>query len=148
MINCDFDSMLTVFEGCDKTLHALYQHHAIILLEYGLSRSQFNFHFKLPLIRLYLNCGVFKRAHDLFDELAIKHIQFDTLGHFLVDMGTSLGHLRGCRSVLDAASAIYHSNLRETPEATCQAFRYSTFSKVLFVSMNLIKTPSCRFQSL
>lgn len=79
--------------------------HAIVLLESALSKSIYNFQFKMALIRLYLiigksGCGgvgcwqitvpllsvltpcpvgAYDPAHRIFATLDIKHIQFDTL---------------------------------------------------------------------
>ncbi|KAI8918700.1 N-acetyltransferase B complex non catalytic subunit-domain-containing protein [Entophlyctis helioformis] len=105
-------------------------HRAICLLEYGIERSKFNSDFKLLLIRLYFEIGVFKRPLELIDSLSIKHVQLDTLSYLFASDLETFGVHDEAMNQFYKLSSIYISNDRETPEAILQAFKFGSFSKI------------------
>jgi N-terminal acetyltransferase B complex non-catalytic subunit len=103
---------------------------AIVILEYCLTKSKFNYVVKILLIRMYFEIGAVQRALFLADSLDIKQIQRDTLSYlFTSDLecfGGVVPALRRLRTVLN----IYGRNQAETPEMILQAFKFGTFSKI------------------
>ncbi|KAG2173554.1 hypothetical protein INT44_007145 [Umbelopsis vinacea] len=104
--------------------------HALVLLESALAKSIYNFQFKMLLIRLYLIIGSFDQAHRIFSTMDVKHIQFDTLTHYLTDGSMSLGQFDLLAETLSVACSIYKANEIETPEMIVKAYQYTTFSKI------------------
>ncbi|RKO83343.1 N-acetyltransferase B complex non catalytic subunit-domain-containing protein, partial [Blyttiomyces helicus] len=103
---------------------------AICLLEQGVQRSKHNFHFKLLLIRLYFEIGVYKRPLELATSMQIKQVQHDTLSYLFSDDIEFFGCPEQALAVLMNALTIYASNERETPEMIVKAFKHATFSKI------------------
>ncbi|RUS28495.1 N-acetyltransferase B complex non catalytic subunit-domain-containing protein, partial [Jimgerdemannia flammicorona] len=103
---------------------------AVTLLEHALAKSKHNFQFKLLLVRLYLILGVFNRALDIYKTMDIKHVQHDTLSHYLTDRSHTLGFFDQAREMLSESLAIYRSNDVETPEMVVKAYQFATFSKI------------------
>ncbi|CAG8443083.1 820_t:CDS:10 [Ambispora leptoticha] len=115
--------------GC----HALideYKKKAILLLETALLKSKHNFQLQLLLIRLYQILGVYLRPIEIYKTMDIKHIQLDTMSHYIVTRSSSLAFykeaLQSCKDTLP----IYRSNVLETPEMIVHAYKYGTYSKV------------------
>jgi hypothetical protein len=64
----------------DRTkVNALTQ--AATVLEYALSKSKYNYHVKILLIRIYFELGVSGRALDISHSLDVKQMQHDTLSY-------------------------------------------------------------------
>ncbi|TPX37325.1 hypothetical protein SeMB42_g06936 [Synchytrium endobioticum] len=105
------------------------------LLEMALTKSKFNFQFKILLICIYRELGVYIRTLDVAQTLDIKQILHDTLSYIYNDDLEVFGSLQAgttnpvLRSLLRSLT-IYSSNERETPEMIVRAFQYSTFSKI------------------
>ncbi|KAJ2958587.1 hypothetical protein NQZ79_g5865 [Umbelopsis isabellina] len=104
--------------------------HSIMMLETALAKSIYNFQFKMSLIRLYLIVGAYEPAHHIFSTLDVKHIQFDTLTHYLTDRSIALGQFDQLADTISMACSIYKSNEIETPEMIVKAYQYATFSKI------------------
>lgn len=94
-----------------KNLHFIWQ--AVALVEDALRRSQFNFQFKLLLIRFYMHLGVFKRPYDLFRTMEVKHVILDSLGYIITDSARSFGFFEASDELFSDAYTIYNSNKRE-----------------------------------
>ncbi|KAG0004483.1 N-alpha-acetyltransferase 25, NatB auxiliary subunit [Entomortierella chlamydospora] len=103
---------------------------ATFMLEHALSASKHNYQIKLVLIRIYELLGAFNCAAFIYNTMAIKHVQHDTMSHFITDRASSFGLFSEALSQLYSAHEIYHSNESETPEMIMQAYKYSTFSKM------------------
>ncbi|CAG8462303.1 9345_t:CDS:10 [Ambispora gerdemannii] len=103
---------------------------AVLLLEAALLKSKHNFQLQLLLIRLYQILGVHLRPMEIYRDMDIKHIQLDTMSHFIVARSSSLAFykeaLQSCKDTLP----IYRSNILETPEMIVHAYKYGTYSKV------------------
>lgn len=111
--------------------------HSIVMLETSLAKSTYNFQFKMFLIRLYLIVGAYESAHRIFSTLDVKHIQFDTLTHYLTDRSIALGQFDQLADTISMACSIYKSNEIETPEMIVKAYQYATFSKVRMLILPL-----------
>jgi N-terminal acetyltransferase B complex non-catalytic subunit len=103
---------------------------AIVLLEYCLTKSKFNYVAKLLLIRLYFELGVCQRSLDLADSLDIKQIQRDTLSYLFTTNLESYGGMGSAIRRLKQVLTIYDKNQSETPEMILQAFKFGSFSKI------------------
>ncbi|KAG0005209.1 N-alpha-acetyltransferase 25, NatB auxiliary subunit [Modicella reniformis] len=103
---------------------------ASFMLERALSASKHNYQIKLVLIRIYELLGAFNCAVSIYSTMAIKHVQHDTMSHFISDRASSFGLFNEALTQLYSAHEIYHSNTAETPEMILQAYKYSTFSKM------------------
>ncbi|RUS21743.1 N-acetyltransferase B complex non catalytic subunit-domain-containing protein [Endogone sp. FLAS-F59071] len=111
---------------------------AMAILEYGLGKSKHNFQFKLLLVRLYLLLGweiwvvrgVFNRALETYRTMDIKHVQHDTLSHYLTDRCVMFWFFDQAGEVLKESLSIYKSNEVETPEMVVKAYQFATFSKI------------------
>ncbi|KAF9919778.1 N-alpha-acetyltransferase 25, NatB auxiliary subunit [Linnemannia zychae] len=103
---------------------------AIFMLEHSLNASKHNYQMKLVLIRLYELLGAYNCAIAIYNTMAIKNIQHDTMSHFITDRCTTFGLFNEALTQLYSAHDIYHSNEAETPEMILQAYKYSTFSKM------------------
>jgi N-terminal acetyltransferase B complex non-catalytic subunit len=103
---------------------------AIVLLEFCLTKSKFNYVAKLLLIRLYFELGVCQRPLDLADSLDIKQIQRDTLSYLFTTNLESFGGMRSAFQRLKHVLTIYAKNQSDTPEMILQAFKFGSFSKI------------------
>ncbi|CAG8603409.1 2529_t:CDS:10, partial [Scutellospora calospora] len=128
-----------------------YIFQAICLLEAAMAKSNYNFQFKLLLIRLYQSIGIFDRPLELYKSMDIKHVQLDTMSHYIVSRSFSTGFFEESIQTCYDTLPIYRSNDLETPEMIVHAFKYTTFSKIQeFVALrrelenSLQKTLVCR----
>ncbi|KAF8928733.1 N-alpha-acetyltransferase 25, NatB auxiliary subunit, partial [Haplosporangium bisporale] len=103
---------------------------AVFMMEHALNASKHNYQLKLVLIRVYELLGAFSCATAIYNTMGIKHVQHDTLSHFITDRAVSFGQFNDALNQLYGAHEIYHSNEAETPEMILQAYKYSTFSKM------------------
>ncbi|KAF9305110.1 N-alpha-acetyltransferase 25, NatB auxiliary subunit [Mortierella antarctica] len=103
---------------------------AVFMMEHALNASKHNYQLKLVLIRVYELLGAFSCAVAIYNTMGIKHVQHDTMSHFITDRAVSFGQFNDALSQLYGAHEIYHSNEAETPEMILQAYKYSTFSKM------------------
>ncbi|KAF9322121.1 N-alpha-acetyltransferase 25, NatB auxiliary subunit [Podila horticola] len=103
---------------------------AVFMMEHALNASKHNYQLKLVLIRVYELLGAFSCAAAIYNTMGIKHVQHDTMSHFITDRAVSFGQFNDALNQLYGAHEIYHSNEAETPEMILQAYKYSTFSKM------------------
>ncbi|KAI9216779.1 N-acetyltransferase B complex non catalytic subunit-domain-containing protein [Blastocladiella britannica] len=104
--------------------------HAIGLLETGVTASPSNPQFKLMLICLYLDLGCTARPWELYKSLEIKSLQYDTLGHFILDHQCDLGEYSASGSFSQLVQSIHAANGRETPDMIVEAFARGSYSKL------------------
>jgi len=107
-----------------------YIFQAIFLLEAAVKKSNYNFQFKLLLIRVYQTIGIFNRPLELYKSMDIKHVQLDTMSHYIVSRSFSSGFFDESTQACYDTLPIYRSNELETPEMIVQAFKFTTFSKI------------------
>ncbi|KAG0380880.1 N-alpha-acetyltransferase 25, NatB auxiliary subunit [Mortierella sp. AD032] len=103
---------------------------ATFMLEHSLNASKHNYQMKLVLIRVYELLGAYNCAIGIYNTMAIKNVQHDTMSHFITDRATTFGMFNEALTQLYSAHEIYHNNEAETPEMILQAYKYSTFSKM------------------
>eukprot|EP00941_MAST-03F_sp_MAST-3F-sp1_P006208 g6208.t1 len=82
---------------------------AIVLIEWGLKHSSYNFQMKLILIELYNSLACFGPAYERFRELQVKYIQVETLSYLVLDDAVACGfheHAQEmCEDILDFHSS-------------------------------------------
>ncbi|XP_070572285.1 N-alpha-acetyltransferase 25, NatB auxiliary subunit-like [Ptychodera flava] len=103
---------------------------AIAALEYGISKSPSNHHFKLLLIRVYCLLGAFGPCPELYDGMEIKHIQQDTLGYTVTRFCEPLGHFVSASAVYNATLKFFTVNNKDTTEYIISAYKYGSFPKI------------------
>ncbi|KAH6577457.1 hypothetical protein BASA60_002250 [Batrachochytrium salamandrivorans] len=103
---------------------------AIGLLEFGLEKSKHSHQFKLLLIRLYLELGVFQRAVDLASSMDIKQVQTDTLCYIFTDDLENYGAYSQAVNQFLLGLVVHARNDKEVPEAIIQAYKHASFSKI------------------
>ncbi|XP_066272449.1 N-alpha-acetyltransferase 25, NatB auxiliary subunit-like isoform X2 [Branchiostoma lanceolatum] len=102
----------------------------IVMLEKGVACSPSNAQYKLILIKLYILLGAFQPCKKLYDNMEIKHIQQDTLGHFYSCYAVALGHLTSACSILSAMLKFFSANHKDTTEYIIAAYKYGSFHKI------------------
>ncbi|KAL0476328.1 N-alpha-acetyltransferase auxiliary subunit [Acrasis kona] len=109
-------------------------HDAILLLEYGLAKSSYNFQFKCLLIRLYSVLGASggQRIFQTFmTGLELKHIQWETLSHLIWNELGAYGNYKKQKQVNDKILEFYFGeHLKDTPELTALPYRTGAYSKI------------------
>ncbi|KAG0240907.1 N-alpha-acetyltransferase 25, NatB auxiliary subunit [Actinomortierella wolfii] len=103
---------------------------AAFLLEHALKASKHNYQMKLLLIRIYSILGAFNCANAIYNTMSIRHVQHDTMSHYITDRALNYGLVNEALTQVYEEHQIYHSNEAETPEMILQAYKYSTFSKI------------------
>ncbi|KAG0255713.1 N-alpha-acetyltransferase 25, NatB auxiliary subunit [Actinomortierella ambigua] len=103
---------------------------AAFILEHALKASKHNYQMKLLLIRIYSILGAFNCACNIYGTMSIRHVQHDTMSHYVMDRALNYGQVNEALNQLYEGHQIYHSNESETPEMILQAYKYSTFSKI------------------
>jgi N-terminal acetyltransferase B complex non-catalytic subunit len=101
------NNVLILFNDLGKSSQIL---EAISILEFGLSKSKFNYTFKVLLIRLYFQIGVSQRALDIAATLDIKNIQFDSLSYLVTENLEIFGQISHPLRLLQTTLSIYDRN--------------------------------------
>ncbi|CDF41336.1 unnamed protein product [Chondrus crispus] len=104
---------------------------AILILETGLSKSPFNFHIKLLLMRLYREIGATQRMAELWQSLEIKDILVPTLIHLIMQPAFDLGHHDVSLGLLERVERLWRECDREVPECTSKAFRAGSINAAI-----------------
>jgi N-acetyltransferase B complex (NatB) non catalytic subunit len=111
---------LNLNESRYLNVSAIFQ--TIVLIEAGLTRSPFNFHFKLLLTCLYIEIGAVERAYDVWSTLDIKHVQVSTLGHLVIRPMLNHGVNGEFKDVVALVDKLWLECEREIPESIWRAF--------------------------
>lgn len=96
---------------------------SIVILEAALTRSPFNFHFKLLLILLYTELGAMERVTTLWESLEVRHIQIATLSHLVLVPFFETGYHDSLQLVLEGVDRLWGECDREVPECVSKAFQ-------------------------
>ncbi|KAH9197561.1 hypothetical protein AeNC1_000433 [Aphanomyces euteiches] len=102
---------------------------AATCLEFGLSRSAYNFQMKLLLCRIYARLGAGSAMFARYQELDIKQIQMDSLSYLILDPLLALGQFDEAVATCDAVRALHRTTARDTPEFIARAYRLGVLSK-------------------
>ncbi|KAF8609944.1 actin cytoskeleton organization protein [Ceratobasidium sp. AG-I] len=122
-------ALVSAFAGSGKSS---YLTQAVAILEYALSKSPFNHHFRILLIRIYRLIGAPTLAHDHYKGLRVKQMQADSLSHLVLARASTFC-LAGDSELVNEcieSSQIYTSNVQETPEMVARAFVHEKYSQV------------------
>jgi hypothetical protein len=109
-------------------------HTGILLLEYGLTKSEYNFQFKILLIRLYSKIGASagnKISEVFLKSLELKHIQWESLSYLIFYELGRFGNYKRQKGVADKILEFYYNeHLKETPELTVLPYNSGAYSKI------------------
>lgn len=95
-----------------------------------LARAQpTDFRFAVWRLVLAQKLGLFVEALRLFERLAVKNIQLDSLGYLIADNAAALGHFGVAEALLERIFALYYANRREAGSMAAQALRKRAYDK-------------------
>ncbi|KAF9227685.1 hypothetical protein BS17DRAFT_774157 [Gyrodon lividus] len=111
---------------------ALYQ--AVILLEFGLTKSQMSFQMRMMLIRIYRILGSPSLALDHYRRMNVKQVQNDTLSHLILTRALTFslaacGDLTYPSECLES-SQIYLASSQETSDFIVRAFTAEKYTQI------------------
>ncbi|CAG9315722.1 unnamed protein product [Blepharisma stoltei] len=121
---------------------------SIAILEFGLSKSPFNYFFKLELIDLYKKVGAAKSIVNTYNTLDIKSVQHESLGHLAFEEMNDWKFFSNefseeCVSMLN----FHRYSMIDIAESTQQAYRNHTIEQIVdFYSFRNRITNSLYFQ--
>lgn len=104
---------------------------AIVMVEAGLSRSRFNYHFKLLLIRLNLILGSCESAFELWLSLDVKHIQIATLGHLILSPLFEFGLFEQLLDVAASFERLRSESDRDIPESISRSLSLGSLNAAI-----------------
>lgn len=97
---------------------------------YNLTKFSKNPFVMVLLVEVLLQLGAYNMAKQVFDQLDIKNIQKDTMGHILTSSVCALGFFSKFKELASNMESIYISNQKETPQSLVLAFQNSCFSRI------------------
>ncbi|EKX49276.1 hypothetical protein GUITHDRAFT_104806 [Guillardia theta CCMP2712] len=86
-----------LFDKFCQTRDECYLVDASIVARWGLHVSPTNFQFKLLLLKLYRTLGAFEAMHEVYTELDVKHILWDTLTYLILPASFQWCHINKVR---------------------------------------------------
>eukprot|EP01130_Rhizamoeba_saxonica_P002615 TRINITY_DN12381_c0_g1_i1.p1 TRINITY_DN12381_c0_g1~~TRINITY_DN12381_c0_g1_i1.p1 ORF type:complete len:882 (-),score=157.40 TRINITY_DN12381_c0_g1_i1:171-2576(-) len=102
----------------------------VLLLEYGLSVSPYNYLFKVIVIRLYAYLGCIQKCYNLWKSMHVKHIQMDALSHYILpDLINSLS-FDYANSKLKSLLNFHIDNELSTPDSISNAFQNGSYMTI------------------
>lgn len=107
---------------------------AAAILEEGLTKSEYNFQFRLFLNEIYLALNASKSSMDQFEKLEIKNIQLDSMSHYFTDGMVRLANLNDLKKILKKSSSFYDESLRTTGDFIFEAYKNAAYNKVEEIS--------------
>ncbi|KAJ8975262.1 hypothetical protein NQ317_008828 [Molorchus minor] len=103
---------------------------ALILLENLLKNSPSNFHAKLLVIRLYHTLGCGLSAHDMYNNLDVKHLQLDSLGYIHCARLQTTGLFSLCSILFDLTLKFFSSNYKDSSDHLTFSYKFGSFIKL------------------
>jgi len=128
----------------DKTISMQCHLDAALILQFARTCSPYNYHIKLCLMEEYRELGCFEQAIELFNDLAVKHVQLDSLSYLLTPGLYECGFYnevqRQCQDIIK-----FHKHAaRDAGDYSVKAYENGNYSKVVelceFQSNNLAKS--------
>lgn len=105
----------------------------ITLLELGLKRSKYNFHFKVLLIRVYSAVrSLSSRGFNIFmNDLDVKHIQFESISYLIYHDLMKIGVIDKAVKVADKILGFYHNeHVTYTSQYLALPYQKQSWSKI------------------
>ncbi|KAJ8977006.1 hypothetical protein NQ317_018376 [Molorchus minor] len=103
---------------------------ALILLENLLKNSPSNFHAKLLVIRLYHTLGCGLSAHDMYNNLDVKHLQLDSLGYITLRKVTNDWIVFPVFNSFDLTLKFFSSNYKDSSDHLTFSYKFGSFIKL------------------
>ncbi|TMW69356.1 hypothetical protein Poli38472_001512 [Pythium oligandrum] len=122
-------TLIDIYQRESTRRNALLE--AASLLEYGLTKSAYNFQMKLVLSRVYGYLAAGEAMLSRHQELDVKHIQLDSLSFLVYDKLLQLCHHGEAHYLSDRIRRLHTSTNGDTPEYITRAYRLGVYSKVL-----------------
>ncbi|KAL4067946.1 N-acetyltransferase B complex non catalytic subunit-domain-containing protein [Scleroderma yunnanense] len=109
-------------------------YNAVIVLEFGLSKSRMSFLMRMMLIRIYRILGAPALALDHYRDMNVKRVQNDTLSHLILTRALTFslaatGDLTYPTECLES-SQIYLLNAQETSDFIVRAFTAERYTQI------------------
>ncbi|KAH7889369.1 N-acetyltransferase B complex non catalytic subunit-domain-containing protein [Phlebopus sp. FC_14] len=111
---------------------ALY--HAVVILEFSLTKSQMSYQMRMMLIRIYRILGAPSLALEHYRLMNVKQVQNDTLSHLILTRALTFslagtGDLTYSSECLES-SQIYLANSQETSDFIVRAFTAEKYTQI------------------
>lgn len=103
---------------------------ALVILEGAISLSTANFQLRLLAIQLYIFIGAGSPALNHYNKLKIKHIQQDTVSHFVTHYLGDLALFEQAAEINEDVLGFFDYSNREVADMTVLAYDQQTYSKV------------------
>jgi len=101
---------------------------AVMLLEYGLAQSRYNYHFKILLIVLYMELGYTERGFAVWDALEVKHVQMATLSYLVQQPLFAAANYDGLRDLFLSMDSLWEEIDKELPNSFNTGFTKGSFN--------------------
>jgi len=102
---------------------------AATILEMGLKKSSYNPYLKLRLLDVYRDLGACDRCWELFENLGIKHIQFDSCTYFILPILLEGGLYQQALKIANDTLKFHISTISDTSNFISRALESGNWSK-------------------
>jgi hypothetical protein len=103
---------------------------ALTLVDYGLTKSPYNFQFRLLYITLLGNVQAGRVAFAHFKELDVKNVLYETISHFVLPQLMICGEWESAIGLMDHQDAYLRECERDTLDTVSKAMKNGTYSQV------------------
>ncbi|CAL4073261.1 unnamed protein product, partial [Meganyctiphanes norvegica] len=100
------------------------------ILEHGIEVSKANFQLKLLLIKFYNMQGALSASHIVYENLELKHIQLDTLGHVLALQMTDGAHFTAAEEIFNTTLKFFMANNKDTSDPLISSYKYGSLTRI------------------
>mmetsp|Transcript_27441 Transcript_27441/g.41550 ORF Transcript_27441/g.41550 Transcript_27441/m.41550 type:complete len:915 (-) Transcript_27441:420-3164(-) len=102
---------------------------AATILEMGLKKSSYNPYLKLRLLDVYRSLGAYDRCWELFQDLGIKHIQFDSCSYIILPILFEGGLYQQALAIANETLKFHISTISDTSNFISRALENGNWSK-------------------
>eukprot|EP01122_Echinamoeba_exundans_P003959 TRINITY_DN139_c0_g1_i2.p1 TRINITY_DN139_c0_g1~~TRINITY_DN139_c0_g1_i2.p1 ORF type:complete len:863 (+),score=119.72 TRINITY_DN139_c0_g1_i2:611-3199(+) len=123
-------ALLAAHYALDNRSSASSLFDAAAILEYAIGASKHNFQFRLLLLHVYAALGAAKGCLRQIEELEIKQIQLDTMGHLFLDTLSNEMQPQELLSLTKRTRHFHDDNRKNTNDYILEAYKNNRYSKV------------------
>lgn len=113
-----------------ETDDAVYLKKAILILEHAFEKSPSNHQFKILLIKVYNSLGLSKAAHKIYEQLDVKHVQLDSIGHLQCWSLISTGQYFLASHLFEITLKFFTSNYKDGADHLTFLYKFGSFLKI------------------
>lgn len=113
-----------------ETEDAVYLKKAILILEHAFYKSPSNHQFKILLVKLYNSLGLSKAAHKIYEQLDVKHVQLDSMGHVQCWSLISTGQYFLASHLFEITLKFFTSNYKDGADHLTFLYKFGSFLKI------------------